>query len=99
TTPIVVSSIVSSPMLSRLADLYGARHEATLTGFKWIVNAGLAMEEAGEGQFVFGYEEALGYTVGKVVRDKDGMSAALVFCDLVAALAEAGETIWDRLVS
>jgi len=95
--PIVINSIVSSPMLAGLAEARGARHEATLTGFKWIANAGLALEAAGEGRFVFGYEEALGYTVGSTVRDKDGISAALVFCDLVAGLRERGETVFDRL--
>ena len=94
---IVVNSIVSSPMLAGIAATYGARHETTLTGFKWIVNAGLALEAAGEGRFVFGYEEALGYTVGSTVRDKDGISAALVFCDLFAGLREQGLTIPDRL--
>lgn len=97
--PIVVSSVVSSPMLGRIAEARGARHESTLTGFKWIVNAGLALEAAGEGTFLYGYEEALGYTVGKVVRDKDGMSAALVFCDLVETLRARGESVWDQLVS
>ncbi len=75
--PIVVNSIVSSPALGRVAALYDARHEVTLTGFKWIVNAGVALEESGEGRFVFGYEEALGYTVGSTVRDKDGIATAL----------------------
>ncbi len=98
-TPMVISSIVSSPMLGRLATIRGARHESTLTGFKWIINAGLALEEAGEGRFVFGYEEALGYSVGRVVRDKDGMSAALMFCDLVAILREQGKTVGDHLTA
>jgi phosphomannomutase len=95
--PIVVSSIVSSPMLARVAAGHGARHESTLTGFKWIVNAGLALEADGAGRFVYGYEEALGYTIGQVVRDKDGMSAALVLCDLVETLRREGRTVWDRL--
>jgi phosphomannomutase len=99
TRPIVVSSLVSSPMLGRIAEARGARHESTLTGFKWIVNAGLALEAAGEGTFLYGYEEALGYTIGKVVRDKDGMSAALVFCDLVETLRARGESVWDQLLS
>ncbi len=96
--PIVVSSIVSSPMLGSLARERGARHESTLTGFKWIINAGLHLEAAGEGTFVYGYEEALGYAIGNPVRDKDGMSAALVFCDLVEILRRQGMTVWDRLV-
>lgn len=95
--PIVINSIVSSPMLAKVADLHDARFEQTLTGFKWIANAALDLEEAGEGRFAFGYEEALGYTVGPVVRDKDGLSAALVFMDMAATLRDAGSTVADRL--
>jgi phosphomannomutase len=95
--PITVSSIVSSPMMAALAEARGARHVSTLTGFKWIVNAGLHLQDAGEGTFAYGYEEALGYTIGTVVRDKDGMSAALVLCDLVETLRRRGATLWDRL--
>lgn len=93
---LVVNSVVSSPMLGGVAESHGARFEQTLTGFKWISNAGLDLEEEGL-RFVFGYEEALGYTVGPTVRDKDGMSAALWFADLVAAEAERGRTALDRL--
>ncbi len=96
-TPIVINSIVSSPMLGHIARKREAHHEVTLTGFKWIANAGLALEASGAGRFVFGYEEALGYTVGSVVRDKDGISAALVFCDLVAGLRNEGRTVLDQL--
>lgn len=96
-TAIVTNSIVSSPMLGRVAASYGARHELTLTGFKWIVRAGLALEKETGGRFVFGYEEALGYTVGSAVRDKDGMSAGLLFADLAADLRDDDRTILDRL--
>ncbi len=96
-TPIVINSIVSSPMLATVAELHGAHFEQTLTGFKWIANAALDLEAQGRGRFVLGYEEALGYSVGSVVRDKDGMSAALVFLDMAAALAEGGLTVDDRL--
>ena len=95
--PIVVNSIVSSPMLSAVGELYGAHVEQTLTGFKWIANAAMDLEEQGVGRFVFGYEEALGYSVGPVVRDKDGMSAAIVFMDMAQSLAESGRTVGDRL--
>lgn len=94
---IVASSIVSSPMLASIAQAYGATHTRTLTGFKWIVKAGLALEKDIGGRFVFGYEEALGYTVGSTVRDKDGISAALLFIDLMADLRDEGKTIIDRL--
>lgn len=96
-TPIVINSIVSSPMLGTVAGLHGARFEQTLTGFKWIANAALELEAAGEGRFCCGYEEALGYSVGSVVRDKDGMSAALVFADLAAGLADSGSSVGERL--
>jgi phosphomannomutase len=95
--PIIVNSVVSSPMLSRIAAGRGAVHETTLTGFKWIINAGLALEQQGSGRFAFGYEEALGYSVGRTVRDKDGISAAIVMADLAAEEAAAGRGPIDRL--
>jgi phosphomannomutase len=95
--PIVVNSAVSSPMLGEIARKRGARHEVTLTGFKWIINAGLILEARGEGRFAFGYEEALGYSIGRTVRDKDGISAALVLCDLVAEERAQDRTLLDRL--
>ena len=96
-TPIVASSIVSSPMLDSIANLYSATRATTLTGFKWITAAALALEAAGEGVFLFGYEEALGYCVGRTVRDKDGLSASVVFADMTAHLAATGSSIGHRL--
>lgn len=96
-TPITACSVVSSPMLSRMAEASGAFHLTTLTGFKWIANAALAAEAEGRGTFAFGYEEALGYTVGRTVRDKDGISAAVVLADIAAIEAESGRTLVDRL--
>ena len=84
-------------MLASIAAAYGARFEATLTGFKWIANAALDLAAAEGTRFVFGYEEALGYTAGPVVRDKDGISAALLFAEMAAHCRALGETVWDRL--
>jgi phosphomannomutase len=95
--PIVMNSIVSSPMLRLIAEHYDAVYDRTLTGFKWIWNASLDLEAEGRGEFVFGYEEALGYSVGQTVRDKDGISAAVAFAALVAESKRDGETVWDRL--
>ncbi len=97
--PLVVSSIVSSPMIEALADAHGARSERTLTGFKWIAAAALRLEREGGVRFVFGYEEALGYTVGHAVRDKDGIGAALAFAELAAQLRASGETVLERLAA
>jgi len=95
--PIVMNSIVSSPMLQSIAEHYGAVYDRTLTGFKWIWNAALDLEAEDRGEFVFGYEEALGYSVGQTVRDKDGISAAVAFAALVAESKADGATVWDRL--
>jgi phosphomannomutase len=95
--PIVLNSIVSSPMLASMAEHHRATYDQTLTGFKWIWNAALDIEAEGPDRFVFGYEEALGYSVGQAVRDKDGISAAVVFADLVAACEATGITVWERL--
>jgi phosphomannomutase len=86
----VATTIVSSTMLSRLAAAHGVPYTETLTGFKWIMRAAPGL--------VFGYEEALGYAVGPdVVRDKDGISAALLVAELTAALRARGRTPLDRL--
>jgi phosphomannomutase len=94
---LVVTTIVSSSLLSRIAAAAGARYAETLTGFKWIVRAG---EYPGGPRFVLGYEEALGYAVGTVVRDKDGIGAALAVLGLATRARARGETLleaWDAL--
>lgn len=95
--PIVVNSIVSTPMLRAVAEAHGAHFEQTLTGFKWIANAALDLEAVGVGRFAFGFEEALGYSVGTVVRDKDGLSAGLLLADLVGHCLDSGTTLLDRI--
>jgi phosphomannomutase len=94
---LVVTTIVSSPMLGVIAKALGARYAETLTGFKWIANRALELERQTGSTFVAGYEEALGYTVGTVVRDKDGVGAAAVFAELAAVLRADGKTVLDQL--
>jgi len=93
---VVLASIVSSPLLGRIAADLGVRYGETLTGFKWIANAAMDLERQGF-EFVFGYEEALGYSVGDVVRDKDGISAALLAAELAAVLRARGLGLLDDL--
>jgi phosphomannomutase len=81
-------------MLSRMADATGVHFVQTLTGFKWLARA---VDNHPGWRFVFGYEEALGYCAGTMVRDKDGITAALLFAELVAALKAEGRTVHDRL--
>jgi phosphomannomutase len=95
---LVVTTIVSSSLLSRMARDRGAACRETLTGFKWIAQAALRGESEGLA-FVFGYEEALGYTCGPLVRDKDGIGAALRLCELARFLRARGRTLLDQLDS
>jgi phosphomannomutase len=94
---LVMNSIVSSPQLGGIARAHGVRFAEVLTGFKWIAATARQLERAEGLEFVFGYEEALGYTVGTVVRDKDGISAAALFAELVGVAAVDGRTVEDEL--
>ncbi len=91
---LVVTTVVSSSMVSRLAAARGVEFAETLTGFKWIARAAADRPHL---RFVYGYEEALGSCVGTLVRDKDGISAALAFGELVATEQARGRTVTDRL--
>jgi phosphomannomutase len=95
--PLVVASIVSTPMFAEVARAHGAHAEWTLTGFKWICAAARDLEKADARTFVYGFEEALGSSVGTVVRDKDGIGAAVAFADLARSLKSEGRTVLDRL--
>jgi phosphomannomutase len=94
---LVLASIVSSPMLGSIARELGVRYEETLTGFKWIANRAMDLQQEAGLDFVFGYEEALGYTVSTVVRDKDGIGAAVILAELAALLAASKKTLLDEL--
>jgi phosphomannomutase len=83
-------------MLGDIARSLGVRYEETLTGFKWIANVAMDREREGY-RFVFGYEEALGYAVGDVVRDKDGISAAVLGAELTAFCRARGSSLLQRL--
>jgi phosphomannomutase len=86
---VFANSIVSSRWLAAICAAAGLRHEETLTGFKWIARVpGLR----------YGYEEALGYCVDPAdVRDKDGVSAALLMAELAATLKSQGRSLLDQL--
>ncbi len=86
---VFATTIVSSSLLGKIAAAHGLEYRETLTGFKWIAKIpGLT----------FGYEEALGYCVDPDgVRDKDGITAALVIAEHVASLKAAGKSVLERL--
>jgi phosphomannomutase len=92
---VVASTVVSSRMLAAIAAAHGAHHVETLTGFKWLARADAGLPGT---TLLYAYEEAIGHCVDPAaVRDKDGISAAVLVCDLVAALRQGGRTLPDAL--
>jgi phosphomannomutase len=92
---VVASTVVSSRMLAAIAAQHGACHVETLTGFKWLSRADVDLPAS---TLVYAYEEAIGHCVDPAsVRDKDGISAAVLACDLVVALRHRGYTLLDAL--
>jgi phosphomannomutase len=89
---LLVTTVVSSSLLARQAQAAGAHHALTLTGFKWIMHA----VEPGTA-LLFGYEQALGYGVTELVRDKDGITAALAMAAICAAARARGSSVRTRL--
>lgn len=88
-TGTLANSLVSSPVLGKIARHFGLDHEETLTGFKYVSRVK---------DLIFGFEEALGYLVTpEVARDKDGISAGLLMVSLAHTLADEGRTLWDYL--
>lgn len=88
-TGALANSLVSSPVLGKVASHFELDHHETLTGFKYVSRVP---------HLIYGFEEALGYLVTpSVVRDKDGISAGLAVLDLAYELAEKGLTLWDYL--
>ena len=86
-TGTMANSIVSSMMLEPLAISNGLGYQHTLTGFKWVSRVP---------ELVYGYEEALGYCVDPdAVGDKDGISAAVMFLEMIAHLKAQSRTVWD----
>ncbi|MFZ9629777.1 MAG: phospho-sugar mutase, partial [Ilumatobacteraceae bacterium] len=91
---LVVTTLVSSSLLGRMAAAYGVHCIETFTGFKWI---GHTVLEHPRLRFVFGYEQALGYLVTTCPLDKDGITAAVVMAEIAAVAAAEGVTLQQRL--
>ena len=88
----VLASIVSSRMLKRVATAEGLQYHDTLTGFKWLGNRAVDLRATGV-SVLFSYEEALGYCVGDIICDKDGLSAAAHFVEMTHYLHSQGLSV------
>lgn len=91
------TSTVSSQLVAEMCRKKGLHVEDTLTGFKWIGARASELHRSGEYNFVFAYEEAIGFCCGAVVFDKDGISALSVFAELTLAVYEKGLTLKGQL--
>ena len=96
TNACVGTTIVSSRLLGTIAEAHGVECFETLTGFKWIANGAMERELKGK-RFLMGYEEALGYTIGDLVRDKDGVSALVAFALFAARLQRQNTNVLKLL--
>ena len=94
---VIVKSIVSTDMVSEIAAEYGVEVLDVLTGFKFIGEKITEYEESGEKDFILGFEESLGYLIGKYARDKDAAVAAGLFAIMALKYKEEGSSVLERL--
>ncbi len=91
---LVVTTLVSSSLLARMAEAAGVHSEETFTGFKYI---GKIATERPDLRLMLGYEQALGYLVAPRPLDKDGITAAVLMAEIAAVAESEGHTLQDRL--
>ena len=94
----VVKSIVTTNMTGPMCEDFGVEEREVLTGFKYLGQQILNMEESGRGTFLFGYEESYGCLTGTYARDKDAVAASMTLCEAAAYYATQGKTLWDVMV-
>ena len=96
--PVAVKSLVSTPLADAVAKHYGVELRSVLTGFKWIGDQILGLENAGQVErFIFGFEESYGYLAGPYVRAKDAVVASMLICEMAAYYRANGSSIKQRL--
>ena len=91
--PVMLKTIVTTEMARAAAKMYGIECYDTFTGFKFMAEKKNELEESGEGNVIFSYEESYGYMVGDYVRDKDAVSACMLLCEMVMRYSKIGISI------
>ena len=96
--PVAVTTIVSTDMVTAVANKYGVELRRVLTGFKYIGEQIALLEAGGHPErYIFGFEESYGYLSGPHVRDKDAVNAVLLICEAAAWYAQQGKTLLDAI--
>lgn len=96
--PVMIKTIVTMDLAERIAKHYGVRVINVLTGFKFIgEQIGLLESEGHADDYIFGFEESYGYLTGSYVRDKDGVNAAFMICEMFAYYQTKGISLLDKL--
>jgi len=92
--PVAVKTIVTSKLVERVCEKYGCELKNVLTGFKYIGEQILLLEQKGqENRYVFGFEESYGYLSGTYVRDKDAVVASMLICEMAAYYRQQGKSL------
>ena len=91
----IVSTIVSSSVIEKVANRFGVKFISTLTGFKWI---GKEIEERKTQNFIFGGEESFGYLIGDKIRDKDAVTSSLLICEIASMLKSNNKSLYDYMI-
>lgn len=96
--PVMVKTIVTMDLGTRIADYYGVRTVDVLTGFKFIgEQIGLLEAKGKEDSYIFGFEESYGYLTGSYVRDKDAVDAAYMICEMFAYYKDRELSLVEKL--
>lgn len=96
--PVLVKTIVTTDLAEKIADKYGVQTVNVLTGFKFIgEQIGLLEKEGRKSDYIFGFEESYGYLSGTYVRDKDGVNASVLICEMFAFYKTKGVNLLDKL--
>jgi len=95
--PVALKTIVTTEMARKVAEVNGLQAYDTFTGFKFLAQKKDQLEESGQGNVIFSYEESYGYMLGSFVRDKDAVSASLLLTEMAAWYHAQGMTLYDAL--
>jgi phosphoglucomutase len=92
----VITTIVTTPMIDRIAAMNSVNCYRVLTGFKWI--AELIRQKEGKENYIIGGEESFGLMIGDKIRDKDGISAVALLCEMAAYEKEKGRSLYEKMI-